>query len=171
VLDVCGLREVTHDLAAKDGRVATLMFTRPGPHVRVIPAIAEAAATIPLQQLTSVKRAFELFLALPFYSPFDAYRAARDLMSTKMMVLPPDADSWAFVGPGAARGLQRCGTTADLDGLMLARDALQGQVLSWPHFTIHDIQHLMCEYWRWQRAKDGGRMPRMRYRPATAPAV
>lgn len=124
--------------------------------------------------MSSLDAAFELFQTLPMVGPFvanemvmDAYYEARLLGRAK------DAGTWVRLGPGSVRGLRRLQglpagvgfsqprpTQADWDcfhrlcGSVAARQ---------PHpffdMTIHDVEHSLCEYDKYCRARfDGGRL-------------
>jgi hypothetical protein len=148
-------------ILARHRRATTPAFARIGPPIRVVLEPAEAGAGIPVGRYVSIRAAFEVFAGLPWLNSFLGYLAARDLTATPFLCSPPDPD-WAEPGPGARKGLARCGAPPDLDGLRMARDALAGKLSSWT-FDIHDTQHALCEFHRWARASEGGRLPRMRF--------
>jgi hypothetical protein len=143
-------------------RATTPVFSRNGPPFRVVLEPAQAAMRIPVSAYTGVEAAFRLFRELPWLDGFTGYLCARDLTATKFLAMPPDPD-WCYPGPGCRKGLARCGASQNLAGVLAARDALAGKVPSWM-FDVHDTQHVLCEFNRWARAVEGGRMPRVRYK-------
>jgi hypothetical protein len=153
------------DTIALYRRAATDVFSRIGPPTRLILEPAQAVTRIPVSGFTGLEAGWRRLSELPWLDRFVAYLIVRDMTATPFLAMAPDAESWAYPGPGARNGLTRCGVSADLAGLLEARDALDGAVAPWV-FDIHDTQHLLCEYHRWARATEGGRKPRVRYQPA-----
>lgn len=85
-----------------------------------------------------------------------------------------DLYSWAPMGPGSQRGLNRLHerkllkTTTEKQfnqELIEVRDAVIGSNQSFKDLTLHDCQNIMCEFDKYQRVKTGEGKPRQNYKP------
>jgi hypothetical protein len=85
-----------------------------------------------------------------------------------------DLYSWAPIGPGSQRGLNRLHerkllkTTTEKQfnqELIEVRDAVIGSNQSFKDLTLHDCQNIMCEFDKYQRVKTGEGKPRQNYKP------
>lgn len=146
---------------AQHGRATTPSFSRIGPARRLV---CEPAAACLAQKLAVVNvpmsKLFEAFVGLPWVGNFIAYLAARDATAIGAI-----DDGFVMPGPGARKGLAKCGAPETREGVAMAWEALHGQVPSWT-FDMHDTQHSLCEYHKWERASNGGRKPRERLKTA-----
>ncbi len=124
--------------------------------------------------LTTMKSAFLSLLSLYMVGKFVAYELVCDFRFTKLLDKATDKLTWSNMGPGAQRGLRRIGmphknqaegleSMQNLYGL-LGRHYLGGQVIhcDWP-FELREVEHSLCEFDKYQRAKRGEGRPRSRY--------
>lgn len=113
---------------------------------------------------------------VPFLGWFMAYQIVADLQHTPLLSSAPDINTWAQVGPGSARGLGRIyhddptifnhnskvdqNTCNVLMGTLLDRAKLP---YYWPYDRVWDmqtVQNWCCEYDKYCRAMEGGKMKR-----------
>lgn len=85
-----------------------------------------------------------------------------------------DLYSWAPMGPGSQRGLNRLHERGIGKGftenkfnqeLIEVREAVIGSNQSFKDLTLHDCQNIMCEFDKYQRVKTGEGKPRQNYKP------
>ena len=104
---------------------------------------------------------------------FMAKELLLDLMHTTVLAAPVDVDTWCPIGPGARRGLNRlAGRRVDHRvpfHLLLRemRSALHYARERVPFLHLHDVQFVLCEFDKYERARTAsGRMKR-KYTPKT----
>lgn len=103
-------------------------------------------------------------LLLPFYAvgPFVAYEIVCDLRFVLSAFNPTDVMSWANVGPGAKRGMQRLGLPPTLDTMRQLLNAFGGIPCEWP-FELREIEHSLCEFDKYCRIQETGGKAMRRY--------
>lgn len=110
----------------------------------------------------------------PFLGDFMAYEIVTDLRHTDLLCDAPDIMTWANPGPGAMRGLNR------INGREIKyrqskqffidemRDILQASVDfwpdRWPKWEMREVEHTLCEFDKYERARLGEGRPRGVYR-------
>lgn len=116
----------------------------------------------------------------PYMGDFMAYEVVTDLAHTDLLCNAPDIMTWANPGPGAARGAGRVfhGDKDKYDQkrdkqvliermrelLRLAPDfGWDGQYSS-PRWTMREVEHTLCEFDKYERARTGEGRPRGTYR-------
>lgn len=107
---------------------------------------------------------------LPYYmvGKFLAYEIVCDMRFH--LFEPDDVMTWANPGPGAIRGLKRLGMIPKLqsmiDLLQMAPDFLSPQVKSCRYpFELREIEHCLCEFDKYERARTGVGRPKENYHP------
>lgn len=128
----------------------------------------------------SMENAVTLLSGYPTVGPFVAYEIACDLRHTRLLAHATDINSWANAGPGAKRGIHRLITgtkdkpEAKVDYVKCMRwllaEATVGRHLNieifsapWP-FEMREIEHSLCEFDKYMRAKNGEGKPRSLYK-------
>jgi hypothetical protein len=110
-----------------------------------------------------------------YQGDFTAYEVVTDLRHTHLLRGAPDIMTWANAGPGAVRGLNRvqgrpvAGSLRKHESLaemqaLLARS--QSRMLwppEWGHWEMREVEHTLCEYDKWERARTGEGTPKQRY--------
>ena len=85
-----------------------------------------------------------------------------------------DLYSWAPMGPGSQRGLNRLHERGIGKGftenkfnqeLIEVREAVISSNQAFKDLTLHDCQNIMCEFDKYQRVKTGEGKPRQNYKP------
>lgn len=132
---------------------------------------------------TSLEAVTGVLAEFPYLGPFMAYEIACDLQHTELLREAPDTHSWANPGPGAARGLCRVlgepldhfnrHKRADVDkmiGLMRWLLRLSGPEeglwpKAWPAWDMRTVEHTLCEFDKYERARLGEGKPKQRYQP------
>lgn len=89
---------------------------------------------------------------------FMAYEAVCDLRYTKLLH-PYDRNEWTNLGPGAIRGINRIldrpvDSPKPLNWLGLCLDLLEEsrEVMKGPRFEMREIEHSLCEFFKYERA-------------------
>lgn len=109
------------------------------------------------------------------WGPFMAYQVVVDLRHTRYLRNAPDINTWAALGPGSRRGLNRL-AGRDVDhplsqeqGLEEMRQIFEDQDAfraPWvPRIDLSDIQNCLCETDKYLRVKLGEGKPRAKYVP------
>lgn len=109
------------------------------------------------------------------WGPFMAYQVVVDMRHTRLLGNAPDIDTWAALGPGSRRGLNRL-AGRPLDYPLTQEQGLQemraihaeqdSRRAPWvPHIELSDIQNALCETDKYLRAKLGEGRPRAQYVP------
>lgn len=109
------------------------------------------------------------------WGPFMAYQVVVDMRHTRYLRNAPDINTWAALGPGSRRGLNRL-AGRPLGFNLKQADGLEEMTALWadqdrhrapwvPRIELSDIQNCLCETDKWIRAKSGEGRPRSRYVP------
>lgn len=146
--------------------------------------------TVPwsLEELWSWLRRF------PFIGDFTAYEIVTDLRHTALLENAPDVNKWANPGPGAKRGLNvmhgrplKSGVRREvyIEEMMLLLEASRDpeywpqkgsqwyEVASrssnwpkgeWPAWELRDVEHTLCEFFKYERVRTTGQGTRQRFR-------
>ena len=107
------------------------------------------------------------------WGPFMAYQVVVDMRHTRLLRDAPDINTWAALGPGSRRGLNRlAGRPVDFaisqqQGLEEMRQIWEEQDARrapWvPPIDLSDIQNALCEVDKYLRVKNGEGKPRAKY--------
>lgn len=110
----------------------------------------------------------------PFMGPFMAYEVVTDLRHTAIMEHARDINSWANPGPGAMRGLNRMhgrALRAKTDSYQLIEEMRVLLAIfpdhwpsEWPIWEMREVEHTLCEWDKYERARLGQGQPRNVYR-------
>lgn len=113
--------------------------------------------------------------------PFLAYEVVTDLRHTTLLYDAPDIMTWANPGPGAMRGLSRMnkmgyyqtkkGITrpnkfSKEEALPMMREILEEShnpsviPAEWPKWEMREVEHTLCEWDKYERARLGHGRPR-----------
>lgn len=131
---------------------------------------------------TELKAVHEVLCGFPYLGAFMAYEIVTDLRHTSLLNEAPDIMTWASAGPGAARGLCRVqglplGTLRyqgprDQQTLIAGMRCLLAQSLDpafwpddWPRWEMRDVEHTLCEFDKYERARLGEGAPKQKYQP------
>lgn len=146
---------------------------------------ADVAAFLAQPRLT-LRDTWEMLAATPFdddrvgcdwvgWGPFMAGQVVADLRHTRYLRDAPDADQWAPVGIGSARGLNRLagrpvnrlvGQETGLDEMLQLQALINKHSASYvPPIELHDIQNCLCETDKYLRVQLGEGRPRATYIP------
>lgn len=130
-----------------------------------------------LQEMTEWLQQF------PYLGSFMAYEVATDLRHTSVLHHALDINSWANPGPGSARGWGRVETgdpgvwnyqsrqhRAEIIGGMrelldLSREDRYWPS-EWPKWEMREVEHTLCEFDKYERARLGQGRPKQLFRGA-----
>lgn len=125
---------------------------------------------------TSMEALVHYLCEFSYIGKFTAYEIACDLQYTDFFH-PTDTMTWANPGPGAQRGLQRImngqvGGGKLYDSVMLAAMQellrLSQQEQNWPaawkKWDMRTVEHTLCEFDKYERARLGEGTPKQKYR-------
>ena len=126
-----------------------------GPYFESGPSLE--AATLQLSQFTG-------------WSGFTAYEAVTDLRWTRYLSNAPDTRTWAHVGPGANRGLNRLSNRSTQTSKGRAQRLAEMRELlelapeylgpDFPALEMREIEHNLCEFDKYERVRLGEGSPR-----------
>jgi hypothetical protein len=103
---------------------------------------------------------------------FIAYEIVSDLRHTRLLNGARDIMTWANMGPGAKRGLQRLDMPCknqkqgvESMQILLSRSQERPNALpvGFPELEMRDIEHSLCEFDKYCRVKFGEGEPRMKF--------
>lgn len=109
------------------------------------------------------------------WGPFMAYQVVVDLRHTRYLSAAPDVNSWAALGPGSRRGLNRLwgrdpdfplNQDAGLDEMVQLYADQDARRAPWvPRIDLSDIQNCLCEFDKYERVRLNQGRPRALYVP------
>lgn len=109
------------------------------------------------------------------WGPFMAYQVVVDLRWTRYLSGAPDINTWAALGPGSRRGLNRLASRPveyplsqeqGLDEMRAIYEAQDAYRAPWvPRIDLSDIQNALCETDKYLRVQLGEGKPRAQYVP------
>lgn len=109
------------------------------------------------------------------WGPFMAYQVCVDLRHSRYLRDAPDINTWAALGPGSRRGLNRlAGRPVDfnlpqqrgLEEMISLWEEQEARRAPWvPPIELSDIQNSLCEVDKLLRARSGEGRPRAMYVP------
>lgn len=118
---------------------------------------------------------------LPYLGRFMAYEIVTDLRHTCLLEDAEDINTWASAGPGCMRGMGRV-LNGNKETFSYGCKAHQKDVLrymgmlleehrnhwDWPErpWEMREVEHTLCEYDKYCRAQEGGRLKRRYRKPA-----
>jgi hypothetical protein len=120
---------------------------------------------------SSLEDSWRSFLPYAGFSDFMSYEVVTDLRHTKWLKDAPDIMTWANPGPGAMRGLNRIfGRPLDSKQkkplfIQEMRDLLALLNNEPLPLEMRDIEHCLCEFDKYERARLGQGRPRAKYKP------
>ena len=122
----------------------------------------------------TLEATWELFLEYPYLGPFMSYELVTDLRHTHFLENAKDINTWANAGPGAMRGLNRVfgrrlnyksrknNWVEEMQALLAISDKHLSEFI--PKLELRDIEHSLCEFDKYERARKGEGKPRGRFR-------
>jgi hypothetical protein len=124
----------------------------------------------------TLRDAHEMLMCYPFFGPFMSYEIVTDLRHTPVLFDATDKMTWCNLGPGAMRGYSRLLTGSPLKAkkhqqssmIELCRELLnlsrtQLWQRDWPEWEMREVEHLLCEFDKYERARLGEGTPKQRY--------
>lgn len=125
--------------------------------------------------MRTIRGAIDLFKGHFNFGTFMAGQVVADWTYTPLLSRAPDLFKYAPIGPGSTRGLNRLyGRGLDKPikqdqfnaELIYARDSIKALDLGGRWLTLHDVQNCFCEYDKYCRLENGGKV-RSKYQPET----
>lgn len=121
---------------------------------------------------TTLQETHERLLKYRGWGPFMAYQAVVDMRFTNLLNRAPDRGTWACMGPGTKRGLNRLSGRA-VDAPLSQEEGLKEILELYHHperpkdipMDLSDVPNICCEYDKWVRVKSGEGRPRSTYTP------
>ena len=117
-----------------------------------------------LLKTTTCQEAYEYLMTIPYFGPFNTYQFVLDLMQTRWNELWPDYKSWCAVGPGGVRGVNWI-YGQPVDRKLKPHEAVEYVKSIWnvrpitlDSMWLSDIQHNLCEWDKYNRVHEGGRL-------------
>lgn len=110
----------------------------------------------------TMENAHSIAMAIPFIGDFTAYEIVCDLRWSLPGFVASDKLTWGNVGNGAARGLKRLGMPPTVDSMRLLFD-FRRKRLRFEGIEMREIEHCLCEFDKYERARLGQGKPRSKY--------
>ncbi len=128
-------------------------------------------ATAYMKFENTLESAFDYLLTLKGIGKFFAYEMACDLRFTGLLCRATDINSWANIGPGAKRGLQRLGAEVSIDSMIELYKLAKNGFFRFAYdtgyagvpFELREIEHSLCEFDKYQRILRGEGRPKEKY--------
>lgn len=135
----------------------------------------------------TIQFAWAMLRQIPYLGDFMAYEVVTDLRHTYLLENAPDIMTWANPGPGACRGFgrvngngpeyyQRTNEThrnrviAGMQELLAASKGCGDEngyhpywPDSWPQWEMREVEHTLCEFDKYERARLGEGRPKQLY--------
>lgn len=119
----------------------------------------------------SIQNAVQILSSFQFVGGFMAYEVATDLCHTCLLEDAVDTYKWANPGPGAARGIARvaqpCPPPSEMNNVMLTildfSKFDNNWPQHWPKWTMREVEHTLCEFDKYERARLGTGKPKQLY--------
>lgn len=127
---------------------------------------AETYFQHPPEMMDTLEQSWKNVQAYPCVGPFIAGQVIADLKQTKRLKHASDWKTWAALGPGSMRGLNR------LHDREVGKDIPQDQGLEEmkqiavhlpPDLCLQDVQNCLCEFDKYRRVQLGQGKPRSSY--------
>lgn len=127
----------------------------------------------------TLEHAWSQFVKVNHIAAFTSYEFVTDLRHSRLLRDAPDVDTWANAGPGAMRGLNRIHGrkleqrqpshvwVVEMRDLLRASRSRDDCVwpTNWPKLEMREIEHTLCEFDKYERARLGEGTPRQKFRP------
>ncbi len=128
---------------------------------------------------TTLEGVWDVLRQYPYMGNFMAYEVITDLRHTHLLSNAPDINSWASVGPGAARGIERIlnvpvgskySYTIQKDIPVLLeymQELLELSRVYWSGdrlWEMREVEHTLCEFDKYERALTGEGKPKQIFR-------
>lgn len=109
-----------------------------------------------------LEEAFNVLLNYPCVGKFIAYEIVTDFRHTVLLKNAKDVNTWANVGPGAWRGLNFMFPNMPKENglwkmIELLEDSMDMTEEHVPEMELRDIEHSLCEFYKYVKIKNGGR--------------
>lgn len=134
---------------------------------------------------TTLEGFHEVLCGYPYLGPFMAYEMVTDLRRSPVLCSAPDIRTWASAGPGAARGIARVfnlplgtynhGSARDrtcmndrMRELLSCSEQPDLWPPDWPRWEMREVEHTLCEFDKYERARLGEGRPKQRFAPHNA---
>lgn len=120
----------------------------------------------------SLQAVCQKLTALPLIGKFLAYEMVCDLRFTPLLCDAVDKLTWANIGNGAERGLQRLGLPINIESLKFLYEETKKYIGDhvkkhfneiYPPFELREIEHSLCEFDKHQRILTGAGRSRSKY--------
>jgi hypothetical protein len=135
-----------------------------------------------LEAAETLEWAHSRLMQFPYLGSFMAYEIVTDLRHTAALEDATDILTWASAGPGAARGLGRVlcgdpdeysyGSRAHQEVMLMAMNHIltvsrrvKHWPMHWPRWEMREVEHTLCEFDKYERARLGEGRPKQRYTP------
>lgn len=139
--------------------------------------------TFKIMRDETLEAAYSHVIRLYMMGPFVTYEVVTDLRWTPLLRQAPDKLTWANVGPGAKRGMERLGMEPTVESMVslheMGLDYLSCSLMdhyvdasdaftwldgkNYPPFELREIEHCLCEFDKYERARTEVGRPRQKY--------
>ncbi len=121
-----------------------------------------------IEQADTLEYVANLLQAYYTWGPFLTYELVTDMRHTRYLENAKDKYTWASIGIGSGQGLARIfGRDDDCSKVIRMRQLLHLSRARWryqPPLEMRDIEHSLCEFDKYERARLGQGRPRQNFR-------
>lgn len=123
----------------------------------------------------TLRQAWEWLMEHELLGEFMAYEIVSDLRHTHLLRGASDIMTWANPGPGATRGLNRVQgrpvgystghriLIPEMQEMLLQSSRSLYWPQDWPAWEMREVEHTLCEFDKYERARTGEGTPKQRY--------
>jgi hypothetical protein len=120
----------------------------------------------------SMQNMVEWLMQFNGWGRFMAYEVACDMRYTRYLQNAKDRNTWAGYGPGALRGMGRLlgrypKAREMLPGMLELREKIAAKWEYLPQLEMREIEHSLCEFDKYERARLGEGRPKSIFVPTT----
>lgn len=125
-----------------------------------------------VREQKTLEATWDALRQFPHVADFTSYEFVTDLRHTSLLRDAPDVLTWANPGPGAMRGLNRIYGRKltskqkkhlfieEMQALLAASRDPRNWPREWPPLEMREVEHTLCEFDKYERARLGEGKPR-----------
>jgi hypothetical protein len=110
----------------------------------------------------TLREIFRVLKKFPLIGNFMAWQVLSDIKLCGLVLAKTDNGSFVVFGPGAKRGIALLEKQYSAPLALLCAIKKDVDELNW--MNVEDVEHCLCEFYKYYRASKGGQMPKQRYK-------
>jgi len=148
--------------------------------LEAVDAFIECVDVERVEEFRQLRSAHSYLVGAPYLGGFTTYEIVTDLRWTYLLEDANDIMTWCHVGPGATRGLGRLtggGASEfqqgrDQEAMLPLLEKILDESLKltnwpggWPAWSMREVEHWLCEFDKYERARLGEGKMKRKYQP------